>query len=112
MRPRIANRPTRRYRRRTVRVSVEFAAPDGIRTETATTLGAGGLFIESEEPLPEGSQLKLRFALSDEGQVFEIEGRVVWCHRPSDRDGHGSGMGIEFTDRENVIALALELERP
>ncbi len=108
---RIANRPTRRYRRRTVRVDVEYEAPDGPRVDPATTLGAGGLFIETEDPLDEGSEVKLCFALSAGGQRFEIEGRVVWCRRPADPHGHANGMGIEFSDRENAIAFALELER-
>jgi len=111
VRPRIANRPTRRYRRRTLQVQVKYTAPDGPRIDPATTLGAGGLFIETEDPLAEGSDLKLHFTLSAGGQTFEIEGRVVWCRRPSDPHGHANGMGIAFTDRESTIALALELER-
>ena len=92
-------------------MNVEYAAPDGARVDPATTLGAGGLFIETEDPLDEGSQVKLYFALRPGGRTFEIEGRVVWCRRPSDPHGHANGMGIEFTDRENAVALALELER-
>ena len=111
MRPRIADRPTRRYRRRTLRVNVEYSAPDGPRFDPATTLGAGGLFIETEDPLDEGSDVKLCFELLAGGPAFEIQGRVVWCRRPSDPHGHASGMGIEFTDRENSVALALALER-
>ncbi len=108
---RIADRPARRYRRRTLRVNVEYLAPGGPRVDPATTLGAGGLFIETEDPLDEGSDVKLCFALQAGGQTFEIEGRVVWCRRPTDPHGHANGMGIEFTDRENAVALALELER-
>jgi len=40
-------RPTRRFRRRTVRIEVDYQSPEGgLLREYATTLGAGGLFIE------------------------------------------------------------------
>jgi len=45
----------RRFRRRTVRVLVEYLSDAGLCRETATTLGAGGLFIESQQPLPKGT---------------------------------------------------------
>ena len=94
-----------------MRVDVEYEAPDGPRVDPATTLGAGGLFIETEDPLDAGSEVKLCFTLPAGGQTFEIEGRVVWRRRPGDPHGHANGMGIEFTDRANAFALALELER-
>jgi hypothetical protein len=51
MRPRQTGRPKRRYRRRTVRVLVEYVSDAGLCVDPATTLGAGGLFIETESPL-------------------------------------------------------------
>lgn len=111
VRPRISERPSRRYRRRTLRVDVQYDAADGPRIEPATTLGAGGLFIETEDPLEPGTSVKLRFSLYDTGPGFEITGRVVWRRRPTDTHGHACGMGIEFTDRESAVALARELER-
>jgi uncharacterized protein (TIGR02266 family) len=111
VKPRVSERPTRRYRRRTVRVMVEYLSDAGLCTDPATTLGAGGLFIETEAPLAEGSALKIRFQLPGSDQSHEIEGRVVWRRRPADVGGHASGMGIEFTDRTASTQLARELER-
>ena len=111
MRPLIADRPSRRYRRLTLRVDVGYTGPDGPRVDTATTLGAGGLFIETDAPLDEGIELRLRFSLPDGGQSYDIAGHIVWCRRPTDRHGQTSGMGIEFTERESVVKLALDLER-
>jgi hypothetical protein len=85
----LAERPRRRYRRRTLRVLVEYVCENGLSTEPATTLGAGGLFIEGET---------------------EIEGRVVWRRRAGDPGHHSPGMGIEFTDRAGAARLARELE--
>lgn len=110
MRPRISRRPTRRYRRRTVRVMVDYTCDAGLCSEPATTLGAGGLFIESEAPLAEGTPLKMRFRLPGGAVDHEIEGRVAWRRRPTDPGHHAPGMGIEFTDRAAAARLARELE--
>jgi len=97
----------RRYRRRTVRTTVDYLADSGLLRARATTLGAGGLFIETASPAAVGSVLKLRFQLTATGAQHEIEGRVVW----SKSTGSGTdGMGIEFLSRDTTKALAIELE--
>lgn len=108
MRPRIADRPQRRYRRCTVRIEVEWSTDRQDGKDRATTLGAGGLFIETERALRPGTALAVRFRVSEGGDLHEIQGRVVWS-RPA--GAHPGGMGIEFTDREAAVPLAIELER-
>jgi uncharacterized protein (TIGR02266 family) len=100
---------TRRFRRRTLRVLVEYLCDSGLCCEPATTLGAGGLFIETESPRREGTALKLRFRLPGSGITHEIEGRVVWARSAGAAGGHAPGMGIEFTDRSAAARLAREL---
>ncbi len=107
---RVADRPKRRYRRRTVRVAVEYLSDTGLRCERATTLGAGGLFIETDSPIAAGSLLKLRFQLSETGTHHEIEGRVIWSKSIENPEAGAIGMGIEFLDRTAANALAVELE--
>ena len=102
----------RRYRRRTVRVFVEHASEvSGPRCEVATTLGAGGLFIQTDDPLPKGARLAMRFQLPGGDRLHEIEGRVVWKKQPEADDGYTSGMGIQFSDRYAAARLARDLER-
>ncbi len=105
-----AGRPKRRYRRRTVRIAVEYLSDTGLHCERATTLGAGGLFIETESPVAAGSLLKLRFRLSESGAHHEIEGRVIWSRGVEICDAGKTGMGIEFLNRAAANALAVELE--
>jgi len=102
--------PTRRYRRRTLRILVEYHSNAGTCSETATTLGAGGLFIESDTPPSEGTRLKLRFQVSPEGVHYELEGRVVWSRGLAAGQVGTPGMGIEFTDRRAIKQLAEELD--
>jgi uncharacterized protein (TIGR02266 family) len=100
----------RRFRRRTVRMLVDFASAHGVGCEYATTLGAGGLFVETEDPPPRGTPLKVRFRLPGTGVEHQVEGRVAWCHVPRPGDAHSPGMGVEFTDAVAVSRLARELE--
>lgn len=103
-------RRRRRHRRMTVRIQVEYATPQGTGRAQATTLGAGGLFIATDSPLPEGTLLAVSFALPGGAQRHRIAGRVVWCERPGGSPGRTPGMGIAFKDPSAVGALAVELE--
>jgi uncharacterized protein (TIGR02266 family) len=93
----------RRYRRRTVRVLVEYLSDAGLCCDTATTLGAGGLFIETDQPLPVGSEIKLTFKLPERDTRHEIEGRVSWVHHPAGAAAGVPGMGVEFRDRAGSL---------
>lgn len=83
-----------RENRRTPRVEV----PKGIwvawRLDSSPTvsrvrdLSAGGVFISTHEPLPQGSAIHLLFSLP-EGEM-RIEGVVRYSNQ-------GKGMGVEFT---------------
>jgi uncharacterized protein (TIGR02266 family) len=103
---------TRRFRRRTVRILVDYVSDQGVRCDYATTLGAGGLFIESDTPLPSGCVLKMRFRLPESALLHEIQGRVSWLRSDGAPGGgpRAPGMGIQFTDSEAAARLARELE--
>jgi uncharacterized protein (TIGR02266 family) len=94
----------------TLRIEVEYDVRGTARHGVATTLGAGGLFIASDEPLDEGTPLVARFRLPGGETLHEIAGRVVWTHRPEDHPGTTPGMGIAFADPANGALLACELE--
>jgi len=102
----------RRYRRRTVRVSVVYRSAYGCARALATTLGAGGMFIATEEPLPKHMKLEVDFALPEHPeQQHRIPATVVWCNSPKDAQSHALGMGISFDDPRACATLAVELER-
>jgi uncharacterized protein (TIGR02266 family) len=102
-------RTRRRHRRLTLRIAVEYTTRSGVRRAEATTLGAGGLFIASDDPLPKGAPLIVAFVLPGGSHRHEIPGRVVWSQRD---DGHSRpGMGIAFKDPAASSVLASELEQ-
>ena len=103
----------RRFRRRLVRVLVDFHAGGVTRCEYATTLGAGGMFIETDTPLAPGTTLRLRFRLPGGETLHAIEARVTWQHQEANaRAGEvrPGGMGVAFTDAAAAAKLARELE--
>jgi uncharacterized protein (TIGR02266 family) len=105
-----AQRKERRYRRRTVRVLVEYFSDAGLCCDTATTLGAGGMFIQTHDPLPADSPIKLTFRLPGSAVRHTFEGRVVWANPPTPGAIGAPGMGIEFRDRRASQLLAQEIE--
>jgi Tfp pilus assembly protein PilZ len=106
---------TRRYRRREFRLLVDYSSDAGLRCDYATSISAGGLFIETETPLHVGALIKMRFRLPLRDTLHEVEGRVCWHSEDRADAGAGSliqapGIGIAFTDSERVSTLARELE--
>lgn len=104
-------RPERHHRRRTVRILTEYESAGVRASEFATTLGGGGLFIETAEPLPRLAPITVSFRLLPETSPHRVPGRVVWSHAPAPGGiARASGMGIEFTDAEAAARVARELE--
>ena|ERR1700691_287456 len=70
--------------------SAEVIEPSSDTRISARTseLGLGGCYIETLNPLPEGTSVRLRI-LRDQG-VFEAEAKVVYSHS-------SFGMGLAFT---------------
>lgn len=102
---------TRRFRRQGLRILVDYSCDGGLHCDYATSISAGGLFIETESTLPLESTVKLRLRLPNGGELHEIEGRVCWCNDIS-KDGpqQAPGFGIAFASGEGSAALGRELE--
>jgi len=63
-------------------------------------LSLGGLFLESPSPLPEDTQLSLKFLLPDRENPVICNARVAWINDPRNplNPSLPSGMGIQFLD--------------
>lgn len=102
---------TRRFRRQGLRVLVDYSCEGGVHCDYATSISAGGLFIETESKLPIDGTVKLRFRLSNDDALHEIEGRVCWQYDNSiDGPQQAPGFGIAFTSGAATEALARMLE--
>ena len=76
-----------------------------IKTHTLN-VSDGGLFLETENPLPTGSVVTLRVRLLGETEPMEIPGCVVWSNPNGKNNASPSGMGIQFKHRIKVDAFA------
>jgi len=85
-------------------------------------LSLGGLFLESSAPLPENTQLSLKFFLPDREAPVMCSARVAWINAPRKplNPSLPSGMGIQFLDvnledlmviREHVKKFAIDTKR-
>lgn len=104
---------TRKHRRMTVRILVDYQAQGGIHCDYATTLGAGGMFLQTDLAMTRGEIVKVRFRIPGGETLHELEARVTWYHAArEDQDGsvHTPGVGLQFTDPTLTAPLARELE--
>jgi len=105
---RASARPRRRFARLTLRVEVAIEARGATTAATATTLGAGGLFVATEAPLQLHTPLVVRFYLPGDDTELRFDGHVAWSRAPS---AGSPGMGIAFDDAGARSDLAARLER-
>lgn len=110
MSPRPKPKPKRRYRRMTVRLAAVYEVGGVEREAVATTLGAGGMYVATPDPPPEGSVLTVRFQVPGGTRSYRLAARVVWTHVPADGGSQAPGMGISFASPAECAVLATELE--
>lgn len=102
---------TRRFRRQGLRILVDYQCEGGMHCDYATSISAGGLFIETEEKLPVESHIKIRFRLPGGETLHELEGRICWCNdNMSEGPSQAPGFGVAFASGDNSEAMVRELE--
>ena len=101
---------TRKYRRMTVRILVDYQAQGGIHCDYATTLGAGGMFLQTEIPMQRGDTVKVRFRIPGGESLHELEARVTWSHARPNGEMRTPGVGLQFIEPSATATLARELE--
>ncbi|MCK6529265.1 TIGR02266 family protein [Myxococcota bacterium] len=104
---------TRRASRR-IPLFVEVSVRDrgGSYFHRARNISAGGMFVDSPVPLPEGTRVRLSFRLPGGGPI-ELTGEVRWTTRIAGQPVPHPGMGVSFTDvtpeqREAIVRYVAE----
>jgi len=63
----------------------------------SSNVGPGGLFIKTDNPLPQGEEFQLKLQLPDIPEPLLIQCQVAWNRNPSNQqEGRPVGMGVEF----------------
>ena len=86
-------------------INHEFATVDQFIDEYVINISRSGVFIRSDEPLPVGTRVNLRFTvIQDELETIEGLGEVV---RTVER-GKDKGMGVVFVELSQVSKELIE----
>jgi uncharacterized protein (TIGR02266 family) len=83
-------RERRRWPRVALVAEIAYSADSPAMLRQITDVSHGGLFVDTATPLPEGTTLRLRFALPDQAEPLTLEAAVAW------QQPH-VGMGLRFT---------------
>lgn len=88
-------------------VNREFASVDEFIAEYVINLSRSGVFIKSDEPLPVGTRVNLKFTvIMDELETIEGIGEVVRTVHPG--EGPTAGMGVVFIELSSVSRQLVE----
>lgn len=87
----------RRHERHQVKLTVKFTSPKAFLQQYTRDLSKGGLFIQTDKPLPQGTEVALKLHLPLTKRELDVPGRVAHI-RPVGSNGEPAGIGIEFTD--------------
>ncbi len=80
----------RKFPRKKFHIPVDYDTYDESYRDTITDISAGGVFIQTNEPLDVGEEVSLFFSVKGPRSPFNITGRVV--RRPP------RGIGVEFVE--------------
>lgn len=103
-------RPLRKHHRALFCVMTDYVK----KNETivfSENLSMGGVFLETGDPLPPGTKVKLRFPLKSAYRPIQIEGEVVWNQKKIAHEKVGNktlGMGILFQKIKKVDAQIIK----
>ncbi len=87
----------RRHPRIKLITKVTHMAGDFFHYYYSRDLSIGGIFLETQEPFPIGTEVKLEFPLPEVAERLSVKGAVVRIvERAEDAPGPYPGMGIEF----------------
>lgn len=90
--------PPRRADRLQHEVLVAYRTVSGFITDWAVNISKGGLFINTRNPHPVGTTVKLIISLPNEALPFDLTGRVTRVNEFDNPSNQVPGMGVEFLD--------------
>jgi len=84
--------------------------PEELGEGTLADISVGGIYLETENPLPIGSKFQLEFRPAQHLDFIRCTGRVAWNGRKSGRQQGEAypGMGIEFVDIKKLDLLTIQ----
>ena len=87
---------------------VAYRTVDGFITDWATNISRGGIFINTRNPMPVGTTVRLIISLPDTAVPFELHGKVMRVNEFDNPSNQVPGMGIEFLDVDDEKRARIE----
>jgi type IV pilus assembly protein PilZ len=94
----------RRTERAPVVVRIEYATVDALFSDFTRNINEGGIFVETDEPIPLDEKVELKLRLPGSSELVHATGRVVRIEQTTATSA--GGIAIEF---EQLDANAREL---
>ncbi len=91
-----------------VELEVKYSTHQGFAIDWITNISKGGMFIKTENPLPVGTQLEIKFSVPEQDEIISAEGEVRWVAPPSHGEFVVPGMGIKITKIDEKSKKFLE----
>lgn len=89
-------------------VNHAFASVDSFVSDYLSNLSRTGVFIRSDDPLPIGTRINLRFTVRVDGEIKSIEGLGEVVRLESGAGQQPAGMGVAFLDLTAVSKEIIE----
>jgi len=92
----LEKRPNPRY---LARITVFYGLdPEELLSDYSMNISSGGVFIEANSILPEGTVLTIKFNLPNSAVVIYTHARVAWVNGPDNikKSSLPPGMGLQF----------------
>jgi Tfp pilus assembly protein PilZ len=103
----------REKRRLPIKLQVTYGAVEGPASTFTKDINEEGLFLFTDNPLPETSQIHMLVSVPGKTQPLSLIGKV--SHTITDHDDEPPGMGVVFdlddTQRESLAGVIKELEQ-
>ena len=102
----------REKRRLPIKLSVTYGDIGGPATTTTKDINEEGLFLFTDKPLPESSQVHMLVSVPGKQQPLSLVGKVSHTILPHDEDTPGMGIVFDLDDaqREHLQRVIKELE--
>jgi uncharacterized protein (TIGR02266 family) len=107
----LEERPTPRY---LARITIFYGLnPEELLSDYSIDISSGGVFIEANRILPEGTVLTVRFNLPNSDVIIYTHARVAWVNDPDNikKSSLPPGMGIQFLSTGNHHTIRSFLEK-
>jgi Tfp pilus assembly protein PilZ len=103
----------REKRRLPIKLSVTYGAIEGPATTSTKDINEEGLFLFTDKPLPETSQIHMLVQIPGRADPLSVIGKVSHTIVSSDEEAPGMGVVFELDDaqRAAVAAIVKELEQ-